>query len=133
MPKFEEYERTVGSGWRKRQGPSVTVQRRGSLSFSQAAMEMLGNPGALVFLVDQDERLVGFRKAPRSARNARVVTSPFAGTYTVSARALCTFLGLDLSEARRYPLAEIDGTPCIDLKQPGAIVTSNRRGTGQQQ
>lgn len=132
MPKFEEYERSAGSRWRKRHGPSVTIQRRGSLSFSTDAMEMLANPEALVFLVDQDARLVGFRKAPRTTRNARAVTSPFVGTYTVSARALCTFLNLDLSEARRYPLVGVDGIPCVDLKQPGTIVTSNRAGTGAQ-
>lgn len=136
MPNFEVFQRT-DSRRRSRQA-TVTVQRRGQISFSLEAMRVLGNPEAVAFLVDKDERLLGFRAAKLARNGARradggdglivcAVRSPGA---TASAVQVLRYLGADLSASRRYPLAEVDGVRFIDLKAPGAVVTSNRRKAG---
>lgn len=130
MPNFQEFDRA-----RKSRAPSdvatVTVQRTGLLSFNVAAIIEIGQPEAVVFLVDAGERLLGFRPATlrRGGRKAFAVRRQGGGNKAcvVSAMSVLRHLDVDLSESRRYPLVAIDGTPCIDLKQPGTIVTSNRR------
>ncbi len=119
MPNFEIYDRVNA---RESRGATVTIQRRGIISFSPDAYAMLGSPEAVVFLYDREERLIGFRPAARGDQDAYAIRSPL----TVSAMALCKRLGIDTSESRRYPLG-MDNPPFIDLKQPGAVVTSNRR------
>ncbi len=124
MPNFEVYKRT-SMGARKRHGETVTIQRRGLISFSDDAYARLGSPDAVVFLVDAKERLIGFRAARRSENRAYSVRS---AQHLVSGTAVCKFMGADAEQARRYPLIyDGDVPPYIDLKQPGLIVTSNRR------
>jgi hypothetical protein len=123
MPNFEEFDR-MNARVSRRVGESVTVQRRGNVGFSVEAMAALGNPRAVVYLVDRDERLLGFRPATPGTANASAVRG---SGRIASAVAVLKDLGADLSQSRRYPLAESDGIRCIDLKQPGTIVTSNRR------
>lgn len=110
----------------------VTVQYRGQISFNPAAMQALGNPSAVTFLVDKADRLLGFRAVdlvqnsgrPKAPGDSAVVRTPGA---TVAAVRVLRYLEADLSQSRRYPLTALDGVHCIDLKQPGAVVTSNRR------
>jgi hypothetical protein len=96
---------------------------RGALGFSPAAYEALGSPAAVVYLTDRDERLIGFRPASPEEPNAHKVSR---AARTTSARALLRFMGAEYAQSRRYPLLTDDGTPHIDLKQPGTPVTSNR-------
>ncbi len=128
---FEVYDKAHSYTARKRRGATVTVQPRGLLSFSPDAYEMLGSPKAVVFLVDRDERLIGFKplSSTRGAGNAYTVRGP-GSQRLVSATAVLKVMGWQSSQAVRYPLAEIDGTLCIDLKQPGQPVTSNRKKGG---
>lgn len=128
MPNFEVYKRTDS----RRRAPAVTVLRRGQISFNPAAMLALGNPAAVTFLVEKDECLLGFRatevvegEGRRKATGAGVVVRPPGAT--VAAVPVLRYLGADLSASRRYPLVLLDGVHCIDLKQPGTVVTSNRR------
>lgn len=122
MPNFELYERT-NSRVSRRVGKSVTVQRRGQVCFSTEALAALGNPKAIAFLVDRDERLLGFRAASQRATGASLIRIT---TRIASAIRVLRYLDVDLSESRRYPLVVIDGVQCIDLKQSGEVVTSNR-------
>lgn len=124
MPNFQEYDRIRSREFRAE--AAVTIQRRGLISFNPAAMQVLGQPEAVVFLVDEGERLLGFRRADprRAGRKASAVRAP---GHLVSATLVLGHLEVDLSESRRYPLVVVDGTPCVDLKQPGTVVTSNRR------
>ncbi len=127
MPNFELYER-ANSRVSRRVGKSVTVQRRGQIAFSADALAELGHPKAVAFLVDRDERLLGFRPASPRTAGASVIR---ATGHIASAVRVLRYLNVDLSESRRYPLACEDGVHYIDLKQPGVVVTSNRRGTGK--
>lgn len=126
MPNFEEFERT-DARWHGRRVPTATIQRRGLISFSPAGYELLGSPDAVTFLYDQGEQLIGFRKAARRESNAHALRSIGNGQHVVSAGTFCRFIGIDMTVSRRYPLAVVDGVPCVDLGEPGAPVTSNRK------
>ena len=125
MPNFELYER-MHSRAGGSHAATVTIQRRGLISFSPLAIRELGSPEAFVLLFDEAESLIGFRAARQGEPMAYPVRGP-KGSHIISATSFCRHLGLSLSESRRYPLAEVDGTHCIDVKQPGTVVTSNRR------
>lgn len=122
---FEVYDRSKSrSPKRRRLGETVTVQRAGVISFSAAAMAALGDPRAVVYLVDRNDRLLGFRPAKPGTANASLI----GGTgRTASAVAVLKYMEADLGQSRRYPLVMMDGVYCIDLKQPGEIVTGSRR------
>jgi hypothetical protein len=126
---FEVYDRRNSpSPKRRRLGETVTVQRAGVISFSTASMAALGNPRAVVYLVDREDRVLGFRAAPPGTPNASLI----GGTgHTASGVAVLKYMEADLSESRRYPLVVMDGVYCIDLKQPGEVVAnggSTRQG-----
>jgi hypothetical protein len=124
---FEVYKRT-SMGARKRHGETVTIQRRGLISFSDDAYARIGSPEAVVFLVDAKARLLGFRAGVRGEYSAYAVRS---AQHLVSGVAVCKFMGADTQQARRYPLiCGEDGPPYIDLKESGVPVTSNRRRGG---
>jgi hypothetical protein len=125
MPNFEVYERqnSYGAG-RRRGGNTVTVHRAGVVSFSAVAMAVLGNPRAVVYLIDKDDRLLGFRAVEPGTPNASMVGG---SGHTASAASVLKYMKADLSQSRRYPLVEIDGVQVIDLKEPGTPVTINRR------
>jgi hypothetical protein len=117
MPNFETYERSAS---RLRHGSTVTVLRRGLVVFSPDAMRDLGQPDTICYLVDRDERLLGFRKAKRGEKGAYAVHPQ---RHTATAILVLRHLGHDLSTARRYDLQQLDGTWCIDLKQQGKPVS----------
>lgn len=128
MPDFEEYNRK-GNGRRGRPGETVTVQRRGLMSFSAGAFAALGSPAAVKFLVDREARLIGFRACRPRDKNASPVRGP---QRIVSAVPLLKHLDADLSESRLYTLRVADGLPpYIDLDEDAPVVTSNRRKAAQ--
>src|ERR1039457_3305899 len=132
MPNFKVYKRAHSRNHTSR-AATVTIQMRGRISFSPAAIAALGSPEAVAFLYDQADQLISFRKALRSEPNTYPVRAPRSGVHIVSGRGFCKFIGLDLSESRRYPLVPMDGTHCIDLREAGVPVTSNRRKATQPQ
>jgi hypothetical protein len=124
VPQFELYD-SAAAGTRTMRGESVTVHRRGHLSFSAEAYARLGSPQAVRFLTDRAERLVGFQPCGRGEPHARTVG---ARSRAVCAVAVLRFLGADLTASRRYPLRVRDGLPpYIDLNEDAPVVTSNRR------
>jgi hypothetical protein len=119
VPDFETYIR----GARPEKPPTVTITAAGMVVLSLSAYESLGRPAGVVFLIDRDERLIGFRPAVRGEKAAFSVSD----TRNVSGRSVLREMDVDYGTSQRYPLLTDDGTPHIDLKQPGTPVTSNRR------
>ena len=127
MPNFEEFDRKQAGN---PQVPSVTLTSRGAISFSFSAWELIGSPEAVKLLYDPDERIAAFKPAKKGERNAYVIREN-RSVRTVMATAFCAHIGVkDSGESRRWPLYVEDGIGCIDLKQPGDLVTSGRAGTG---
>jgi len=123
MPDFEIFKRIHA---RASHGPTLTVTTRSALNLSRAAWELLGKPAAVTLLYAADERIIGLKPADRDAPNAYLVR--VLGKYgrQVAARVFCRYIEADLSAARRYPLVLDDGIGCVDLREPGVVVTSNR-------
>jgi hypothetical protein len=120
MSEFEVFDRgMLGRSWR-RPRPAVTVHRCGRIAFNGAAMAALGSPPAVEYLADREGRVLGFRTAEPGSRDAYRVSGK---SHTASARLVLRYLEADLSVTRRYPLTESGGVPCIDLGQPGELVT----------
>jgi len=110
--------------------PYVTIQRRGTMGFNAAAHAALGSPEAIEFLFDPQERVIGVRAVDPSAQHAYAIRpnngDATARTFLVSGTAFVRYYGIDTTVSRRWPAKMQDGILCIDLKEPGTEVTSNR-------
>jgi hypothetical protein len=107
-------------------GLTVTVNCRGYLSLSPDAFTRLGSPRAVRYLIDKNERVIGFQPCKPREEHAHAVSQR---AYSMCAVSLLKYMGVPFSEGgRRYDLQVADGVPpYIDLKRPGVPVTSNRR------
>ncbi|TQM01618.1 hypothetical protein [Pseudonocardia kunmingensis] len=114
--------------------PYVTVQKRGTISMNKSAHALLGDPGAVELLYDATAKVMGFRAVAETVEHAYAIRAmggkAASSTFMVSGRAFFRYYGIDTDEARRYPATIEDGVLCVDLSQPGTVVTSNRNGTG---
>lgn len=112
--------------------PTVTLQRRGTISINRAAFNLMKEPDAVELLWDGDRRLVGFRAAPVDAPNAYPVRAQNqktdAGPFLIAGTAFTKYYDIDTSQAVRYvPKADGD-IVFIELDGPSQHVTSNREG-----
>jgi hypothetical protein len=124
MTDFEVFARTHA---RQARGPTLTVTVRGTLNLNAAAWELLGRPETVELLYARDERTIGLRPVGQDEPTAYLARPIGDGrTRMVSARSFCEWIGADLSAARRYRFAMIDGIGCADLNDPAQVVTSNR-------
>jgi hypothetical protein len=117
--------------------PSVSIQKRGFIGLNRAAHELLDSAKAVVFLWDEDRKLIGLRPADIADPNAHELrpvsrSSKKDGPVGAAAGQFTRFIGLDTSEGRRWtPTMEGDAL-VIDLNQPGTRVHSPRT-RGQEQ
>lgn len=126
MPNFETFTKRMAPLAKK---PYVTIQKRGTISLNAAAHAALGEPEAVELLYDRDERIVGLRAVSREAEHAyalRPQAGKSVGPYIVSGTAFAKYYKIDTSVSRRW-VAQLEGDIlCIDLKEAGTEVTSNR-------
>ncbi|NJC15644.1 hypothetical protein F4558_005470 [Micromonospora profundi] len=109
--------------------PAVTIQKRGNMSVNRAAFVALGEPQAVELLYDPAENIVGFRAVPTDTEHAypmRPQGQKEDGPYIVAGMAFTKYYGIDTTISRRWPATMQDDVLCIDLKQEGTVVTSNR-------
>jgi hypothetical protein len=108
---------------------AVTIQRRGNMSLNARAFADLGEPKAVELLYDRDEMLIGIRKTDPTGENAYVVRAVSKGSssYLVSGMAFTAYYGIHTEIAHRWIASFRDDMLVIDLKQPGTVVTSNRK------
>jgi hypothetical protein len=114
VPNFTQYSRR---GRQAVPGATVTVMRRGYLSFSAGAWAAAGSPACVKFLVgDGQDRVIGFIACEEGEPEANSVNPV---TRVVSARAVLNHLGHDLrAPGRRLTLHLEDGQPpYIDLDE----------------
>ncbi len=109
--------------------PAITIQKRGAVSINAPAYALLEAPDHVELLYDRDERLIGIRKADSSVPHAYVVRplGKSGTTHLVSGSAFMAWYGIETDTARRWIASMADDDMLvIDLKEPGAEVTSNR-------
>lgn len=124
---FEEFQRT---DWRRgdHPEPQVTITKGCYLSLNRAAMALLGDPKAVEFLFDPTDRIVGLRAADPDGANSYRLSRAGAGgrQWQAAARAFIRYYGLEAERSTRRPATLVDGILCVDLKDPGIAVSSNR-------
>lgn len=131
MPNFEVFTRRLIPLVKQ---PAVTVQRRGNISINRAAFVAMGEPEAVELLYDATEQIIGLRGVPRTTDHAypmRAQGGKDDGPYLVAGMAFTKYYGIDTSTSKRWPAAMEGGVLCIDLKQEGTVVTSNRGPTAR--
>jgi hypothetical protein len=128
MPKFETFTRRMVPLAEK---PYVTIQKRGNIALNKSAQAALGEPIAVELLYDPEGKVMGLRAIDTTVEHAyplRSQSGKDVGPYLVAGMAFTKYYGIDTTTARRYPAEMDDDVLCIDLSQPGTIVTSNRNG-----
>jgi hypothetical protein len=106
--------------------PFVTIQKRGLISISRGAHELIGAPESVQLLFDPHRRVMGLRAAEPWMDNAYQVRGlkKSNGTRIVAGTAFTRYYDIDTERSRRW-LAFLDGDVlCIDLSQPGEEVVS---------
>lgn len=113
--------------------PYVTIQKRGVFSFNKASQAALGMPDAVELLYDPSERIIGVRPVEPAVEHAYPLrpNAREAG-FMVSGTAFVKYYGISCDVSRRFQAYMEEGILCIDLKQEGTEVTSNRNGRGKQ-
>lgn len=109
--------------------PTVTIQKRGTISLNTAAFIALGQPEAVELLYDRDKNLMALNKVPTDTPHAY----PLRGlgkrqsTHMVSGKAFMKYYGIEIGIARRYVAQlEPDGLLVVDLTQTPTEVPGNR-------
>lgn len=107
--------------------PTATITMRGCILLNRAAHTAMGSPDAVELLYDRAERIVGLRPAAQSLLHAFPVRSQRStDTVIISAHGFLRNYSIDNSTSLRRSAWMDDGVLCVDIKEPGRVVTSNR-------
>ena len=121
--------------------PYATIQKRGTISLNKAAHHLLGAPKAVELLYDSETSIVGFRAVDPNVEHAYALRAmggaanraEGAGTtYLIAGTAFLKHYGIEIGQARRYPVELQSDILCLDLKKEGTVVTSNREGRSKE-
>jgi hypothetical protein len=131
VPDFEVFTRRMIPLVKQ---PSVTIQKRGTMSFNKAAYVALGSPKAVELLYDRAQKIIGVRAVSPDLEHAypmRPQANKDDGPFIVSGSAFTKYYGINTDQARRWTVVIEDDVLCIDLTEPGTVVTSNRNGSAR--
>ena len=107
--------------------PYVTIQKRGIMSLNKSAWVALGEPEAVEFLYDADEKIIGLRGVLPTIEHAYPIRGVKTdGPWVVSGTAFAKYFDIETDVSRRYAVKFDNDIMCIDLKEGGTVVTSNR-------
>lgn len=106
--------------------PSVTIQKRGTISINRVAHKMIEEAATVELLFDPEAHVIALRPSTEShaypIRNAQ----RGSGQTQLSATAFTQYYGIDTEVSRRYEPYLEDGMLCINLDGKSVEVTSNR-------
>jgi hypothetical protein len=108
--------------------PSVTIQKRGTLSLNMPAYSALGEPKAVELLYDREAHLMALRQTEPGMDSAYVVRPLGKGnsTWLISGKAFTSYYGIETGVARRWAGRVEEGLLIFDLSVPGVDVSGNR-------
>jgi hypothetical protein len=134
VPNFEVFTRRMVPLVK---APYVTIQRRGTMSFNKAAHAAMGEPQAVELLFDAGEQIIGVHPVEPATEHAYPIRATSGnqekGPFLVAGTAFTKYYKIDTSVSKRWVGVMADGVLCIDLKQDGTVVTSNRSGRGSRE
>jgi hypothetical protein len=109
---FRRYKVTEGDT------PIVALHLRGIFALNQNAYEKLGEPEAIEMLYAPEERVVGFRAAPKTSPDAYAVRHTTKTAHQVEGRGFLKYYDIpEEAKGRRYTAELIDDILTIDLNQ----------------
>lgn len=115
MPRFEEFDRNSRP---IRSDPAITIQTKGVFSLNQAAFNALGEPEAVVLLMDRESRIMAFRPATLKESNAyRLRPVPRGKSYMVAGKAFCDRYEIPMDKSRNYVAEKQGDLLTVDLRQ----------------
>lgn len=126
MTDFETFSKALVP---LKRDPTITVQKRGTMSLNKAAQMVLGAPAAVELLYDANARTVGLRAVSARADHGyslRSSTRTDAGPFVISAMAFLHFYDIYPNETLRWIAYLAGDVLCINLNDPATPVTSNR-------
>ena len=107
--------------------PSITIQKRGTMSINKAAHKLAGEPESVELLFDKDAEIIAMRPSTEAHAYAlRAQSARETGQMILSAAAFTQYYDIDTSVSRRYKPYEQDGMLCIDLNSDSVVVRGNR-------
>ena len=111
------------------EGLTMTITTRGYFAFAREAWEAFGSPPHVELLYNRTDRVIGLRRVAAPTENAYTARVSTNGrVYQVAAKSFCSFYGIDLSAAHRYPV-RIDGDILIIMLADGVYCPPRgRRG-----
>lgn len=129
---FEVFNRQTAS---RTTEPTITLQRRGTISMSQPAVRMLGVSGEenhypIELVYDPEERIVGFRLARDNPNPHLLRRQGKSGVFLVSAKLFVAHYKIDVSQARRYQARDFgEGIVGLGLQDSCAFVGRSAKET----
>ncbi len=115
--------------------PMLTVLKSSLISLSPAAFLVLGSPVSVDLHFDAVGQILGLTPAPARSKTAQFIRRPVGrpdGPRRISAMAFIKYYDIDVEVSRQREAYLYKDYLCIDLTQPGTVVTSNRARTGRQ-
>ncbi|PZS17434.1 MAG: hypothetical protein DLM57_08420 [Pseudonocardiales bacterium] len=126
MTDFETFRKTLVP---LKRDPTITVQKRGTMSLNKAAQVLLGAPAAVELLYDASARTIGLRPVSARADHGyclRSSTGTDAGPFVISAMAFLHFYDIYPEATLRWVAYLAGDVLCINLEDDATAVTSNR-------
>ena len=111
---------------------TITVQRRGTLSLSGQAVDLLiegeekPDQIPIELLYDRDRRVIGVRKAPKKMNAHLLRRQGSSSIYLIAGSLFCAHYGIDTSVARRYRAKRHGDIVGICLDEPHIEVGRHR-------
>lgn len=115
MPNWEKFTITGGRGvYEKR----VSLSPRGVFTLNQPTFEEMGEPDAVEFLFDREQRLIGLMPTSKEVAHAYIVRKQKANkSYLIGARAFCYHYKIDIEQTVRFKdIKFVDGVLILDLE-----------------
>lgn len=113
---FEQYHRLPSATV-----PSATLQRHGTLTLNQAAIDLLGAPKFVDLLYDPDARIIGVRPTDNPESFVIYYSKPHTARLW-ACRGLCAKYGIDVAGQGRRMTVTLDGVGmmliCLDDGYP---------------
>lgn len=135
MAELEGFETFVKGLSTRSRRPTVTIQRRGVMSFNPAAYEALGSPEAVEFLYNPTRKVIAIRPVDASQVSHAVIfrgvggkaaAKRGTGAMILAAIAFCQTYDIDTTESIRRDVTVQDDVLFIDLNDPGVVIRGNR-------
>lgn len=106
--------------------PTVTIQKKGMVSFNSAAHEIINGELVVELLFDRDRRVMALRPSKPSPHTYKLRKAASGKQMLLSATGFMRAYGVDVSVSKRYQPFEEEGMLCVDLSSPTAEVHGNR-------